>query len=146
MSIFGLLTGGIKELIGAITGLVDETFTNDEERAEAQAKLATISNALHLELARMDVQFADAQSRVVIAEAQSQSWLARNWRPGTMLVFVLIIFYNYIISPMFTLPLTPIVPDMWALLKLGIGGYIGGRTLEKVVPSIAAAIKGKANG
>lgn len=146
MSILTLLTGGIKELLGAATGLIDEAFTNDEERAEGRAKLLTISNALYLEVAKMDVEFADIQSRVVIAEANSQSWLARNWRPSTMMVFVLIIFYNYIISPMFSLPLTPIVPDMWALLKLGIGGYIGGRTIEKIAPSLVAAIKGKNNG
>jgi hypothetical protein len=90
--------------------------------------------------------FAAEQAKVVIAEAQSDSWLARNWRPITMLTFVAIIVWNYIVvgtvgAFVERVHVIAIPTDMWELLKLGIGGYIGARTVEKVAPDIIAAIK-----
>jgi hypothetical protein len=67
------------------------------------------------------------------------SSLQRNWRPMLMLLFGFIIANEYIISPYIqvlfdtTLPVKPITEDMWAVLKLGIGGYISGRSIEKAV-------------
>lgn len=135
------LFGAIAKTIGAIIGLVDEVTTTDEEKLDKQIKLDALAAGLRVNLAKVEAEFAESQSRVVIAEAQSQSWLARNWRPLTMLVFVGIIFFNYIAAPLFALQTLTIVPDMWALLKLGIGGYIGGRTVEKVAPKIVDAIR-----
>jgi len=56
-----------------------------------------------------------------------------------MLLFGFIIANEYVVSPYIqalfsiTLPVKPITPDMWAVLKLGIGGYIGGRSIEKAI-------------
>ena len=79
-----------------------------------------------------------AQAGIVSDEAKGESWLQRNWRPMTMLVFVFIVANNYIIAPylqaMFnwSVPLqTP--PDLWALIKIGLGGYVVGRSAEKCV-------------
>ena len=75
---------------------------------------------------------------IITAEAKSEHFLVAAWRPITMLVFVFIIANNYIIYPYLSLfwgnaPSLTIPPDMWDLLKLGIGGYTVGRTLEKSV-------------
>lgn len=75
---------------------------------------------------------------IIRAEASSQSWLARNWRPGLMALFGLIIFNNYVLYPYLSLffdkaPMLEVPADMWALLKLGIGGYVVGRSGEKIV-------------
>ena len=74
---------------------------------------------------------------IVTAEAKSEHWLAANWRPVTMLTFVFIIANNYILYPYLALffeeaPKLEIPPDMWALLKIGLGGYVVGRSAEKV--------------
>lgn len=135
------LFGVIAKAIGAITGLIDEVTTTDEEKLAKQVELDSLSNDLRVNLAKLEAEFAEVQSRVIIAETQSQSILARNWRPITMMVFVGIIFFNYIVSPLFSMEALTIVPDMWDLLKLGIGGYIGGRTVEKVAPKIVDAIR-----
>ena len=138
------IIGAIVEGVKAIGGLIDGVTTTDEERLEKQVQLNLASNKLRIDLASLEAEFAEVQSRVIIAEAQSQSWLARNWRPITMMVFVFIIFFNYIMSPLFNVEALAIVPDMWALLKLGIGGYIGGRTVEKVAPQVIDAFRSKA--
>ena len=54
-----------------------------------------------------------------------------------MLAFVAIIVNNYILVPYAvafgaSVPMLEIPPGMWGLLTVGIGGYIGGRTYEKV--------------
>ena len=79
-----------------------------------------------------------AQAGIVADEAKGESWLQRNWRPMTMLVFVFIVANNYIIAPylqaMFNWSVslqTP--PDLWALIKIGLGGYVVGRSAEKCV-------------
>lgn len=79
---------------------------------------------------------------IVQAEVASKSWLAASWRPILMLVFGALIvarFFGYTapdISPQEYV-------ELWSLLKLGIGGYVIGRSVEKVTPTIANAIKGK---
>lgn len=135
------LFGVIAKAVGAITGLIDEVTTTDEEKLAKQVELDGLANDLRVNLAKLEAEFAEVQSRVIIAETQSQSVLARNWRPITMMVFVGIIFFNYIVAPLFSMEALTIVPDMWDLLKLGIGGYIGGRTVEKVAPKIVDAIR-----
>lgn len=81
----------------------------------------------------------DAQAKVLVAELQGKSWLQRAWRPLTMLSFVFIIFNNYVIVPYAvafagpdSVPMLEIPPGMWGLLTVGIGGYVGGRTFEKI--------------
>jgi hypothetical protein len=78
------------------------------------------------------------KAEIIRAEAQSESWLTRNWRPITMLVFVAIIANNYILYPYLKLffskaPILDIPPDMYDLLKIGLGGYVVGRSIEKAV-------------
>ncbi|MCS7280543.1 MAG: hypothetical protein NZ583_02795 [Desulfobacterota bacterium] len=36
-------------------------------------------------------------------------------------------------APLFRLPSLEIPPDMWTLLEIGIGGYVVGRSAEKIV-------------
>ena len=76
-------------------------------------------------------------AKTVRAEINSESKLAKNWRPMLMLLFGLIIANNYIIYPYLVLffdkaPKLEIPPDMWQLLKIGVGGYTVGRSFEKI--------------
>ena len=72
------------------------------------------------------------------AEAKGESWLQRNWRPLNMMVFVFIVANNYIIAPYAqaisgTSVSLPTPPDLWVLIKIGLGGYVVGRSAEKCV-------------
>jgi len=78
---------------------------------------------------------------VVVAEAKSEHWITSAWRPITMLVFVVIIANNFILAPyidlFFQSGLTLEIPNqMWSLLQIGLGGYIGGRSAEKLAKTI----------
>ena len=59
-----------------------------------------------------------------------------------MCLFGIIIANNYIIAPIFGLASLPIPDDMWSLMKIGLGGYVVGRSVENVAswaPDIIAA-------
>ncbi len=116
-------------MVSGVTNLVGK-FVEDKDKANE------LEHAIKAQLLSDEVKFVSYQRDIITAEAKSQSFLACNWRPITMLVFVAIIANNYILFPYIQLfggkavPLE-IPPNMWELLKLGIGGYIMGRSVEK---------------
>ena len=119
------------------SNLLDKFFPDKDEANKA--KLALMQMKENGELAELQTS-----AGIVTAEANSEHWLAANWRPITMLTFVFIIANNYIIYPYLSLffaeaPILEIPPDMWELLKIGLGGYVVGRSAEKTVK----ALKGK---
>lgn len=131
-----ILGGPITELVKGVGGVLDSLSTTSEEKMEAQAKLFALQSAFTVQLTQLDTQFAAEQAKVVIAEAQSESWLTRNWRPILMLTFTYIIAHNFVLAPLFSFASLEIPAQMWELLKLGIGGYIGGRSAEYIAEQI----------
>ena len=134
------VSGGIDKVIDSIGSTLGDLFTSDDERLKAKNMLEQIRNEMKTTIVAALVKVVQAQKDVIIAEMGGSS-LQRNWRPILMLLFGFIIANEYILAPyiqmMFdtTIPVKPITEDMWAVLKLGIGGYIGGRSIEKAVQS-----------
>jgi hypothetical protein len=125
----------IGEAIKGITTIFDDVSTTDEERAEAKAKLTMIENDLSAKAMEFEAMLAKSQADIIVAEAQGKSTLQRIWRPVLMLLFGFIILYT-VVAPAFGLPpvdMTAVPDRMWSLLTVGIGGYIGGRTVEKSI-------------
>ena len=125
----------IGKTLDTVFGTIDKMVTDKDKANE-------LKNEISLKMMHGDsVKFVEqikSQMNIIVAEAQSQSWLARNWRPGLMSLFGLIIFNNYVFNPwlnaFFSINIMmEIPPDMWGLLKLGVGGYVVGRSGEKVV-------------
>jgi hypothetical protein len=124
-----LVGGGFEGIANGIDEIVT-SFTGD--KAEQQKMAAKLKELVY----RQKHETEQAAAKIVETEAQSEHWLTANWRPLTMLVFVVIIANNYIIAPyteaMFGITvMLEIPPDMWDLLKLGLGGYVAGRSAEK---------------
>jgi len=89
-------------------------------------------------VSEIESEYMKARSQIIEAEAKSEHWITSAWRPITMLVFVAIIANNYVLVPYFQafglqIPTLQLTDQMWELLKIGIGGYIVGRSAEKVV-------------
>jgi len=61
------------------------------------------------------------------------SWLQKNWRPLIMMMLAGMIVCNYTLAPI--LGFTPIAlpEEIFQLMKIGLGVYITGRTIEKIV-------------
>ena len=124
---------GWGQAIAGVTNLVGQ-FIEDKDKANE------LETAIKKKLLSLEQSVIDAQKEVIVAEATSQSFIARNWRPIMMLTFVFIIANNYIFFPYISLfggtaMVLEIPPDMWGLLKIGVGGYVIGRSGEKMVDS-----------
>jgi len=131
----------ILEFFGAkvfkqIGDVVDELFTSEEERIRAKNEIFKVLKEKELELQRM-------QTEIILAEAKG-NWLQRSWRPILMLSFGFIIIYTKFISQLSTSLITPVLePEFWELLEIGIGGYVIGRSGEKIVDKLAPIFKNK---
>jgi hypothetical protein len=124
----GALLGVVTPIVGKV---LDRVLPEDPEKAR-EAKLEMVKM-----LEEGQSRELEAVAKVVMAEAQSDSWIARSWRPLTMLTFTAIIANNYILAPyldaIFGWSVVLDLPDvMWELLKIGLGGYVVGRSAEKV--------------
>jgi len=119
--ILNFLTGNVLKEIGKV---IDNIFTNDEERLQAKNELTRIIQSKELELQKM-------QTDVIVAEANG-NWLQRSWRPILMLAFGFIVIYVKFIAPLFGFTIPELEEDFWNLLQIGIGGYVVGRSAEKI--------------
>jgi len=115
-------SSGVKDTLDGIGGLAKDIKTlvtgnlDPEKAAEFLEKFSELENAL-----------AKYQSSVISSEA-SGNWLQRSWRPITMLSFLILVYLNQ-----FDLLTIPLTDEIWGLFKVGLGGYISGRTIEKAV-------------
>ena len=79
----------------------------------------------------LSLRLVERQADIIQSEAQSESWLTRNWRPLTMLTFVALIVADWL---GFSAPNLP--PEMkeklYNIVETGLMGYIIARSVEKV--------------
>lgn len=121
-------------LIGALAGpVISGLFSAVDQAVEDKDQANVIKARLQEMVLTGQMREIEEAARVIRAEATGESWLQRNWRPLLMCLFGVIIANNYIVVPLFATPKAEIPPDMWELLKLGVGGYVVGRSVEKGV-------------
>lgn len=131
-------------LLPSIISVIGRFIPDPAARAQAQAELtkAILDN---------EAQIISAARDVVVSEVSSDSKLAKNWRPILMYLLMLMIVWLVVVAPMFgnveeTIKAIGGVPDaFWNLLIIGMGGYIVGRSGEKIAGSIASSMSGKSS-
>ena len=134
MGLLSFLTGGI-EPIGK---LVDNLHTSEEEKLTLKNELATLEFGLSRQLLAYEETVIKTKGDIILAEAKS-NWFAASWRPALMWLFILILANNYLIGPYLETVFPSIIvtldfPDrFWNALTVGLGGYIVGRSGEKIV-------------
>jgi hypothetical protein len=123
--ILNWFTGSVIKEIGNV---IDNLFTSEEERIKAKNEVFKVLQEQQLELQKL-------QTEIIVTEANG-NWLQRSWRPILMLAFGFIVIYVKFIAPLFQLPIPPLENEFWNLLQLGIGGYVVGRSAEKISKNI----------
>ena len=123
---------GVVELIAGIfkpaAELVDSLHTSTEEKLHAKAHLLGVQAAAMEKVFEFETKNLEARGRIIDSEAQSEHWVTATWRPITMLTFLALA-----VGDTFGLFATPLRDEAWTLLQLGIGGYVAGRSVEKVM-------------
>ena len=128
MSILGtIFSGGAKELVKGVGGIIDNLHTSKEEKLEAEKKIKDMIMGYEAE---MQKQVSERWK----VDMNSDSWLSKNIRP-LVLIFLVVATVLMIFIDAGVLAFE--VKDTWVdLLQLVlitvIGAYFGGRSLEKV--------------
>lgn len=123
----------IPALAPILGNIIKSRFPDPAEHAKIEAELnqALWNNAHQLNLAAADI---------IKAEAASEHWLAANWRPLLMLTFGGLIVARWFGWAAPELSEAEYL-KLWDIVQLGIGGYTIGRSVEKIAPTLADAIK-----
>jgi len=127
MAILEFLSAAIKP----ITDLIDNLSTSDEEKGKLANELTKLQNEFASKLLDYEGKLLETKGKIIEAEAKGQSWLQRNWRPITMLTFLVLITLDT-----FGVLAYRLSGEAWTLLQIGLGGYVVGRSAEKIVDKI----------
>jgi len=121
--------GNVLEGAGNFAKDVRAAITVDMTQ-EQKAALEQRAKDLESQALEAKSKMAEMQKDVIVAEAKGESWLQRNWRPLTMIMFVVFIGAHL---AGYTAPnlSDELVKILFETVKIGIGGYIVGRSAEK---------------
>lgn len=127
----------VKGLAEVASGIIDQFVDDPKEVAEAKQMLMAEERKTLTAMYEARSRIVESQKDVIVSEAESDHWLAANVRPLTLLTFLLIALYAGIIAPVFNAPppmLSEIPDRAWQVIMIGLGGYIGFRSMEKIIP------------
>jgi len=127
-------------LLGAlapiVSNVVNRLLPEDPEKA------ALIQRELSLELMESADKLAQSQAGIITAEANGESWLQRSWRPIVMLWFSGLVgahWFGYTPENLST----GAIEGLFTLVQIGIGGYVVGRSGEKISRNVASMLSKK---
>lgn len=128
----GSIINPIKGIADGARSIIGAFKLDPAKEAEFNAKMREFELRAYEQQAEREKTLIQEQSKVIQAEANSESWLAKNWRPIAMLAFtglVVAYFLGYA-APNIS---EPRVEQLLGIVQVGLGGYVIGRTGEKMV-------------
>ncbi len=131
------MVGEILGILGKVAGGVADRIFPDPEQ---ELKRIELQQALQAAVLERTSEIERAAADVVRAEAQGQSWLQRTWRPITMLVFVGLIVARWLGWSAPNLGDAEVL-KLWDIVEIGLGGYVIGRSAEKVLPGVVSSLQ-----
>lgn len=125
----------VEKVVGVIDDLVPDKDLAAKLKAQVQMSVMSMDHAEIMETIK-------AQKDIIVAEAKSDSWLTRSWRPIVMLGFMAILFMTWFgYKPDYITD--AVLSKVFQLLQIGIGGYVVGRSVEKAAGPVANIFKKK---
>jgi hypothetical protein len=122
------------DLVDSIGDAADDLFTSDEERRK-------VEQAVRARLLDHREKLAALRSSTAQTETEGR-WYQRAWRPAVMMVFAVVI-----VSHWFGIAGTEVTPEvqtyLYSVIKLGLGGYVLGRSGEKIAPYVRDAVRNR---
>ena len=139
LPVVGMVMGLIK---GPLARVLESYVSDLELRRRLQAELET---QFLTELGKSQ----ELAAGIVTAEVTSEHWLTRSWRPMLMLLLMGFLVLVGAVLPLadllvgYPIPFDPrwtvLPPEFWNFLAIGMGGYVGGRSLEKMAGAVFKA-------
>ena len=132
MKIFEFISGILKP----VSEIIDNVHTSEEERLKIKESLFSLQTKMTMQVMNYESKLLESKTKIITAEANGQSWMQRNWRPITMLTFLVLVVLDTMGYTEFRLS-----GEAWTLLQLGLGGYVVGRSAEKIIQQVAQVMK-----
>lgn len=126
-------------VIAPLEHIIDKVIPDKAAAAAAKASLDQMKESDEAKAIEDQLQLQLASLANVQAEAKGESWLQRNWRPIVALFFTGLVGAYWFGYNAPNLPAAS-VEDLFSLVKICLGGYYVGRSVEKIAPHIASAI------
>jgi hypothetical protein len=126
----------IVDIIKPVGKIIDDVHTSEEEKAKLKNELFVLQAKLQVEVLEYEKTLLSKQAQIITAEAQGNSWLQRSWRPITMLTFLVLVCLDAFGWLAFRLS-----DQAWILLQIGLGGYVIGRSGEKIAKPVISAMQ-----
>ncbi|MCX7275528.1 MAG: 3TM-type holin [Alphaproteobacteria bacterium] len=127
-----MLAALLPALVPILGDAIRRLFPDPAEAAKAQAEL---NNALMANAAKIE----EAAASIIADEAKSEHWLASSWRPLVMLTFTALIVARWLGYSAPGISEAEVL-KLWDIVQLGLGGYVIGRSAEKIVPQLAQIV------
>lgn len=120
----------IPSLLSLIGKAVDKGVKDKDQAEKLKAEIT---------LAALSENNAELQGAIdiILAEAKGESWLQRNWRPMLMLWFAALVGAHWFGYTPENLGEKEVLL-LLEIVKFGIGGYVLGRSGEKMVKAYKA--------
>lgn len=120
-----MIASFLPALTSIIGGAIDRVIPDKSEAARLKAEIT-------LQAMKSGNAELEAATKVIMAEANGESWLQRNWRPLMMLWFAGLVGAHWLGYTPANLP-ESVVNNLLDIVQVGIGGYVLGRTGEKMI-------------
>jgi uncharacterized membrane protein (DUF106 family) len=124
---------GIDDIIGVGMKILDKVIPDPAAKAEAQAKLLELQQQGRLAELQADTAESQELTKRQEADMASDSWLAKNIRPLT-LIAIISGYFVFAMMSAFDMDTNSKYVELlgqWGMLIMSF--YFGGRTLEKIV-------------
>ena len=122
-----IFSGGAKDLVEGVGGVIDNLHTSKEEKLEAEQKIKEL-------VANYQIEMEKNITERWKMDMQSDSWLSKNIRP-LVLIFLVVstVLLVFIDAGAISFEDKASWVDLLQLVLITvIGAYFGGRSLEKV--------------
>ena len=130
-----MLAALLPALVPILGDAVRRLFPDPAEaaKAEMELKLALMTNSAVID---------KAAAEIIGDEARSEHFLAASWRPLVMLTFTALIVARWLGYSAPGISEAEVL-KLWDIVQLGLGGYVIGRSVEKIVPHLTEALSKK---
>lgn len=115
----------ITSVADAVSGLVERLTLPARKKKQLEADVLRLLLEREKELLRVRA--------ALLQEEGKGNWLQRSWRPLVMLTFAAVI----LIGTFTNISILSDTSRFWDLLEIGLGGYVVGRSGEKILMTLA---------
>ena len=127
--------------LSAFAPLLNTIFKTVDKAIPDKDLAEKLKAEMNMQLMQSGTEEMKASAKIIEAEAKS-NWYVSGWRPTLMYLLILIVAWNYILSPILFLVIkvntqVDLPSDVWTLLTVGLGGYTLGRSGEQIARSLA---------